>query len=51
MNLFDAVGNRITGITFGASTTGFTFDNAAGVSGAVNTLAVAGVNGAFTATA
>jgi uncharacterized protein YjiK len=48
VNLFDAVGNRITGITFGASTTGFTFDNAAGVSGAVNTLAVAGVNGAFT---
>ena len=47
VNLFDAVGTRITSITFGASTTFFTFDNAAGVSGAVNTLAVAGVNGAF----
>jgi hypothetical protein len=48
--VFDGAGNRITGITFGVSTTGFTFDNAAGVAGAVNTLAVAGVNGAFTAT-
>ncbi len=48
VNLFDAAGNRITGITFGASTTYFTFDNAAGVSGAINALSVAGVNGAFT---
>ena len=49
VNLFDAAGNRITGVTFGASTTCFTFDNAAGVTGAIDTLAVAGVNGAFTA--
>ena len=40
---------RITGVTFGASTTYFTFDNAAGVSGAISALSVAGVNGAFTA--
>jgi hypothetical protein len=32
VNLFDAGGTRITGISFGASTTGFTFDNA-GVAG------------------
>ena len=30
VNLFDASGNRITGITVPASTTGVTFDNAAG---------------------
>ncbi len=48
VNLFDAAGTRITGVTFGASTTFFTFDNAAGVSGAITALSVAGVNGAFT---
>src|SRR5262249_32227912 len=30
VNLFDALGNRITGVSFGASTTGITFDNASG---------------------
>jgi uncharacterized protein YjiK len=55
VNLFDASGNRITGISFGASTTGFTFDNTAGLGSAtlplpaVSTLSVAGVNGAFLA--
>ena len=55
MNLFDAVGNRITGVSFGASTTGFTFDNAAGLGSTtlplptISTLSVAGVNGAFVA--
>lgn len=53
--LFDADGNRITGVAFGASTTGVTFDNAAGL-GAVaapfptlTTLSSVGVNGAFVA--
>ena len=30
VNLFDAAGTRFTGVTFGASTTFFTFDNVAG---------------------
>ena len=47
VNLFDAGGNRVFGVTFGASTTGFTFDNAAGAT-AVTTLSVAGRNGAYT---
>ncbi|HVU01701.1 MAG TPA: hypothetical protein VHE30_08115, partial [Polyangiaceae bacterium] len=46
VNLFDAQGDRITGVQFGASTTGFTFDNAAAL-GTVTTLSAAGVNGAF----
>jgi hypothetical protein len=54
VNLFDAAGNRVTGVSFGASTTGFTFDNAAGLGSAtlplptISTLSVAGRNGAFT---
>jgi uncharacterized protein YjiK len=53
--LFDNAGNRVAGISFGSSTTGFTFDNAAGLGSAtsplpaVSTLSVAGVNGAFLA--
>ncbi|AFY32946.1 SdiA-regulated domain-containing protein [Calothrix sp. PCC 7507] len=55
VNLFDAIGNRITGVSFGTSTTGFTFNNAAGLGSAtlplptISTLSVAGVNGAFLA--
>ncbi|WP_017655606.1 SdiA-regulated domain-containing protein [Fortiea contorta] len=55
VNLFDAAGNRITGVSFGTSTTGFTFDNKAGLGSAtlplptISTLSVAGVNGAFLA--
>jgi uncharacterized protein YjiK len=48
VNLFDAQGNRVTGVQFGAATTGFTFDNTAGLI-TVTTLSVAGVNGAFDA--
>jgi uncharacterized protein YjiK len=54
VNLFDAGGAHVTGIAFGTSTTGRTFDNTAGagaISGArpvVSTLSAAGVNGAFT---
>jgi uncharacterized protein YjiK len=55
VNLFDASGHRVTGVSFGASTTGFTFDNAAGVGGTalplptISALSVVGVNGAFLA--
>ncbi len=55
VNLFDASGNRITGVRFGASTTGFTFDNSAGLGSTtlplplVSTVSVAGVHGAFLA--
>ncbi len=55
VNLFDALGNRITGVSFGASVTGFTFDNSAGLGSTtlplpvISTLSAAGVNGAFLA--
>ena len=53
VNLFDAAGNRVAGVSFGAASAAATFDNTAGVDGttlplpAVSTLSVAGVNGAF----
>ncbi|HEX7476935.1 MAG TPA: lamin tail domain-containing protein [Polyangiales bacterium] len=46
VNLFNPSGTLITGVQFGASTTGYTFDNTAGLA-TVTTLSVAGVNGAF----
>src|SRR5882672_1967785 len=46
VNLFNPSGTLITGVQFGAATTGFTFDNTAGLA-TVTTLSVAGVNGAF----
>jgi hypothetical protein len=55
VNLFDALGNRVTGVTFGASTTFFTFDNTAGLGSrtlplpAVTTLSAVGRNGAYRA--
>ncbi len=49
VNLFDASGARVTGVDFGPATTGFTFDNAAGIAGTISALSVAGVNGAFLA--
>jgi uncharacterized protein YjiK len=50
VNIFDPQGDRVTGVTFGSSTTGFTFDNAARLGGtAISTLSVAGRNGAFVA--
>jgi uncharacterized protein YjiK len=55
VNLFDGSGARVTGVSFGAATTGFTFDNAAGLGSTgrppqtISTLSVAGVNGAFKA--
>jgi len=50
VNIFDAGGTLITRVAFGASTTGFSFDNAAGLSNAtISQLSVAGINGAFLA--
>lgn len=54
VNLFDASGAKITGVTFGTSTAASpfrTFDNAAGLQNtAIATLGTAGVNGAFSTT-
>jgi hypothetical protein len=46
VNLFNPLGSRITGVAFGASTIGLSFDNTAGLS-TVTALSVAGANGAF----
>lgn len=49
VNIFNASGSLITRVAFGASTTGRTFDNAAGINNAnISTLSTLGVNGAFT---
>ncbi len=56
VNLFDAGGNRITGVSFGTTTTGVTFDNHAGLGSTalplptISTLSVVGVNSAFLST-
>ncbi|HEY4095426.1 MAG TPA: SdiA-regulated domain-containing protein [Baekduia sp.] len=53
VNIFDALGNAVTGVKFGGSTSGRTFDNAAGLGATasprptVTTLSTAGINGAF----
>jgi uncharacterized protein YjiK len=55
VNLFDAAGNRVTGVNFGPSTTNFTFDNKAGLGSTilplptVTALSATGINGAFQA--
>jgi predicted extracellular nuclease len=46
VNLFDASGNKITGVSFGAATTNKTFDNQNAAS-TVSTLSSVGVNGGF----
>jgi len=51
VNLFDATPKRVTGVSFGAATTGFTFDNAIGIAGPISTLSVVGTNGAFVSVA
>jgi hypothetical protein len=48
VNLFNPSGINITGVQFGTATTGFTFDNTAGLA-TVTTLSAAGVNGALLA--
>ncbi len=47
VNIYDSVGNLITSVSFGAATTGISFDNAAGLTGSISTLSQVGVNGAF----
>jgi Lamin Tail Domain/PEP-CTERM motif len=48
VNIYNASGTLVTSVTFGASTTGKTFDNTAGLTGAISTLSAVGTNGAFT---
>ncbi|MFT3931611.1 MAG: lamin tail domain-containing protein [Spongiibacteraceae bacterium] len=49
VNIFNSTGTLITRVAFGASTSGRTFDNSAGLSNAsISTLSAVGVNGAFT---
>jgi len=48
VNIFDSAGAVLARVDFGASTTGRTFDNAAGLNNVLlSTLSTAGVNGAF----
>lgn len=49
INLFDRAGTRVTGVDFGASTAGRTFDNSVGATGTIATLSSVGVAGAFVA--
>lgn len=47
VNIYNAAGVVQANVTFGSSTTGFTFDNEAGLTGAITQLSAVGVNGAF----
>ena len=56
VNIFNSEGTKVTGVRFGAATSGVSFDNAAGVGSntenpppLISTLSVNGVNGAFVA--
>jgi hypothetical protein len=50
VNVFNAAGALQANVSFGASSTGFTFDNAAGLNNAtIAALSQVGVNGAFAA--
>ena len=48
VNIFNSAGTRITGVSFGASTSGKTFDNAAGLTGPISQLSAVGTGGAIT---
>jgi Lamin Tail Domain/PEP-CTERM motif len=51
VNIFNASGTQITGVDFGASNNGVSFDNSVAKitnDGTISTISVAGVNGAFT---
>jgi uncharacterized protein YjiK len=54
VNLFEADGTPVTGVSFGSATSGISFDNAAGVGGttnpppAISILSQVGVDGGFT---
>lgn len=47
VNIFNSGGTNVAGISFGAATSNVSFDNAAGLSGPISQLSVAGVNNAF----
>jgi predicted extracellular nuclease len=47
VNIYDGLGQLQASVSFGAATAGFTFDNAAGLTGAISQLSQIGVNGAF----
>ncbi|MGC4013736.1 MAG: lamin tail domain-containing protein [Luteolibacter sp.] len=53
VHLFDATGNRVTGVAFGSATTNVTFDNKAGLGSSalpvptITTKSASGVNGAY----
>ncbi|RYG62502.1 hypothetical protein EON80_23000, partial [bacterium] len=53
VNIFDAAGSRVTGVSFGATSAGVTLDNAAGLGSlylplpAISTVSVIGTNGGF----
>jgi hypothetical protein len=51
VNLFNSSGTIVVGVTFGGATTGVTFDNTAGSSGAISQLSAVGINGAFNSVA
>lgn len=51
VNLFNSGGTVVANVSFGLTTAGTTFDNAAGLSGAISQLSVVGVNNAFQSTA
>jgi hypothetical protein len=47
VNIYNAGGTLIHNVSFGTATSGRTFDNSAGATGAISLLSTAGVNGAF----
>ena len=47
VNIYNSTGTLQAGVTFGASTAGISFDNAAGLSGTISQVSTVGVNGAF----
>jgi hypothetical protein len=47
VNIFTAGGISVTSVSFGAATSGFTFDNFNGQTGPISNLSVVGSNGAF----
>ena len=51
VNLFDSGGSFVAGVNFGTGTLGISFDNSAGLSGAISQLSAVGVNGAFNSVA
>lgn len=48
VNIYNSTGTLMANVSFGAATTSFSFDNAAGLTGAISLLSAVGTNGAFT---